>query len=522
MNRRTVSALSFLGIVAGLFLTLGLTGCHTPLYYYTENQFAGRAIPPSGLQQRVLATYTTTGTSGGAEILDGLRDLRSNVQNTIPSFSIAGYAGGFPSQIINYPEEQAGYILDSSTGTVTSVNYATERSGSAVFNPVLGANATSFAVSPDGTRAVGVSVVNSQIQVTSSGSQAGSYYLNVPNVTRVVMNPGNTVMLAMTKNSNSLYRIIQLPQTGTPIAPPGAIDCEPLLLPVYCVVPVAGNYDRPTNAYFSLDGSTAYVLNCGPECGGSQSSVTALQVSQITYNNIPTVNPLAAGAPSPLASLGVANPVPIPGGVTDAISDGTNLYLSGQSLLRPTSTGALGSTPASDGLFTGYLTVMPLATNVPGNPISISDGTHTRMLFADNNTLWIGSNNCAVGERAHSSQNINCLTMVNLGTAPTATVLPANVVPNGPTTVPNPNTNGNLYYYGDLTGICWVQNHNKVYTAYGGQIHAFYTGGAITDNYDPAFGTSPAAGTELNNTNIIVQGTVLDVAYMDALTNQAN
>ena len=531
MNRRSVSARTVLGLLTGLILALGTAGCKAPLYYYTQDQFAGRAVPPSGLQQRVLAAYTSNGSNGGAEILDGLRDLRSNVQNTKPTFSISGYSGNLPTQIINYPEEQDGYILDSSSGTLTQVNYATEKSGNAELT--LGANATSAAASPDGSRFVGSTITVSpsspnnsgQILIngtgTQSSGQAGPYALSLPNVNRVVMNPGNSVILAMTRNSNNLYRIIQLPQSTTPIFPPGYIDCEPLVLPVYCIVPVPGTYDRPTNAYFSLDGTTAYVLNCGPECGGTQASVTALQVSQITFNNIPTVNPLSAGAPNPLASLPVANPIPIPGGVTDALSDGTNLYLSGQSLFRPTSTGALSTTPAADGLFTGFLTVLPLSTYVPGNPISISDGNHIRMLFADNNTLWIGSTQCAVGERAATGQNVNCLTMVNLGATPTAMVLP-NVTPNGPTTVPYPNTNGNLYYYGDLTGICWVQNYNKVYTAYGGQIHAFYTGGPITDSNDPAHGTTPAAGTEINNTNITIQGTVLDVAYMDALTNQAN
>ena len=71
-------------------------------------------------------------------------------------------------------------------------------------------------------------------------------------------------------------------------------------------------------------------------------------------------------------------------------------------------------------------------------------------------------------------------------------------------------------------GICWVQTFHKVFTAYGGQIHAFYTGGAITTLGDPAVGTTPAAGSELDNSNITIQGTVLDVAYMDALTNAAN
>jgi len=39
---------------------------------------------------------------------------------------------------------------------------------------------------------------------------------------------------------------------------------------------------------------------------------------------------------------------------------------------------------------------------------------------------------------------------------------------------------------------------------------------------DPAVGTTPAAGTEINNKNITVQGTALDVAYLDAVTDADN
>jgi hypothetical protein len=145
------------------------------------------------------------------------------------------------------------------------------------------------------------------------------------------------------------------------------------------------------------------------------------------------------------------------------------------------------------------------------------------MLFADDNTLWIGSSQCANGVRAalaatgNTSQaaNTNCLTMVTLNgtTTPAAQIIPAvSATATNPVTVPYPNTNQNLYYYGSLTGICWVQGYHKVYTAYGGQIHAFYTNAT----------TLGPAGTEINNTNITIQGTVLDVAYMDALTNSAN
>jgi hypothetical protein len=51
-----------------------------------------------------------------------------------------------------------------------------------------------------------------------------------------------------------------------------------------------------------------------------------------------------------------------------------------------------------------------------------------------------------------------------------------------------------------------VQNYNKVYTAYGGQVHIFST----------------VDGSENDNEYVAVQGTALDVAYMDALTDDAN
>ncbi len=190
----------------------------------------------------------------------------------------------------------------------------------------------------------------------------------------------------------------------------------------------------------------------------------------------------------------------VPGGVTAALSDGTTLYVSGQQL-QP------------DGLFAGNLSTINIATNTVTGKYSISDGNHSKMLFADNNTLWIGSQSCATGERAHQASlgvttqaaNYNCLTSFDRG-ALTVAIVPF-VTPGSPTAVvPYPNTNQNQYYYGDLTGLCWVQGLNKVYTAYGGQVHLFST----------------VDGSEINNKNVIVQGTALDVAYLDAITDADN
>ena len=298
----------------------------------------------------------------------------------------------------------------------------------------------------------------------------------------------------MVRNSNAMYRVVKLNPNA--LAPPGAIDCEPNILPVYCVLSVTGTFDRPYDVVYSLDGATAYVLNCGVECGGGGnggSGVTFIPEGLLQINTVPTSAP-----PYPVVATGT---VSIPGGVTAGLSDGTNLYLSGQQL-QP------------DGLFAGRLTTLNLTTLAASAPVSISDGSHSKMLFADDNTLWIGSQFCATGERQHQfsigatgqAANYNCLTRYDLG-AHTAAVVPAIAInANGVPSVPYVNENNDLLYYGSLTGLCWVQNIHKVYTAYGGQVHAFNT----------------VDGSEINNTNITVQGTALDVAYMDALTNSAN
>jgi hypothetical protein len=502
------------------------------LYKTPEYNFAGRPIPPSQMLQRVLATYTNGGSSGSAQILDGLRDLRGNIQNTKLSFPIAGFSAAEPTTILNFPEQTRGYVLSATTGAIIDINYSTEAAGGTVAS--FTANPSSVAAADDGSIFAAASELNSQLYISAGGS---TYALNLPNVYQVAVNQGVSVILAMVRNSNTLYRVIHLPASANPVAPPGAVDCEPQLVPVFCVVPVPGTYDHPIQASFSLDGNSVYVLNCGPECGGNAAGVTVLQSGPLQIDQIPTVNPLDSSAPSPLASIGVPNPIPVPGGATVALSSGSVLYVAGQSLYS-LNNGALNTTPRADGLFTGYLTAINLSNYSVGQPVSISDGMHTKLLFADDNTLWAGSQRCANGERAavaarelagsgttDQAGNYNCLTMVNLaGSTPVAQLVPAVVQTSSGsgTTVPFPNTNQNLYYYGDLTGLCWVQNYHKVFTAYGGQVHAFYTGGPITDGNDPARGTTPAAGSELNNFNFTVQGTVLDVAYMDALTNSAN
>ena len=458
--------------------------------------------------ERVLVGVTSTGSSGFLEILDGLRDLRGNIQDTKPTFLVTGYSGGYPIKIFNFPEQSRGIVYSSSDGSFVGVNYGTEAaSGAVVTFPGI---SSAIAVSADFARVFSAEESLGVLVLTDSTSGTpSSYALNIPNVFQVVINQGDTGAVAMTRNSDSVYRIVKLntnqyPTAQAAISALGAVDCQPLLVPVYCGIPVPGNFDRPSGAYFSLDGTTAYILNSGPELGGTASSISVIPQAALLYTNIPTAPPSATPVTATVA---------IPGGVTDAISDGTTLYLAGQSQFVVGANGASTGTANPSGLFGGYLTTMSLATNTVTGAYSISDGSHNQLIFADNNTLWIGSQQCANGVRQNlfaagnttQAANYNCLTRFDL-TALVPSIVPAVNQGTTPVTVPYPNTNQDAYYYGSLTSICWVQGYGKVYTAYGGQIHAFNT----------------VDGTERNNTNITVQGTALSVAYMDALTNAAN
>ncbi len=521
-------------LVSGLLLagvTLALSGCNqVVLYKAPPNTYAGRPVPPSGLLTRVLAAYSANGSTGGLEILDANRNLRGNVQDTLPAWSISGYSEALPVDIINFPEETTGYVYSYNDGNLDVINYSKESSSGTAAN--FGADSPSAAAAPLGIMFAGADPQAGLLVFSTDGV---TYDFNLPNVDKVVIDPGASTVLAMVTNSNDLYRVVELPATSNPPLPPGYVDCQPYLLPRYCVVPVAGTYDRPVNVVYSIDGSTAYVLNSGPENGGTTSSITFLNMSALNINLEPTIAPLSTGAPSPMSTMpvGVPNPIPIPGGATDAVSDGTYIYVSGQELQ---------TTGAYKGLFAGNLTTINLSTYAVSTPVSISDGTHTKMLFGDNNTLWIGSSSCSSGVRAATAAaelaaqgytdqagNYNCLTMLTTGTAtPPATIIPAVVQSSvGSVTavpVPYPNTDQNQYYYGSLTGLCWVQGFYKVYTAYGGQIHAFYTGLNPTpvpeSQSEDVNGGAP--GSEINNVNITVQGTVFDVAYMDAVTNSAD
>ncbi len=468
MKKRSLvfSALAAL-VTAGI-----LAGCGNNYY------FAGRVLPPSALANRVLIAVQnpSPSTRGFLQFVDGFYDIRQNYKDTIPSFSISGYSGALPVTIQNLPEEQLGVVYGAGDGSFTLIDYNKENARGAAAS--IGTPSSSIFMSRNQAWVVAATQLTRTITIFDKSANR-NYSLGLPGVNRVSINPGGSVIFAFVENSNLVYypRKLQASEitqySGGPAHwPVNAVDCEPQNLPGMCLFQIGDSsgkaytyFDRPTKAMFSSDGSQAYILNCGPECGGTSSGVTVLPTAPfIIYSGQQSGSVPAA-----------PTTIPIPGGASNALLSSQTLYVTGEQL-QP------------DGLFSGNLTVVNLANNAAGSPISISDsapGQRTRMIMADDNTLWIGGIRCTQGERFATGQPFGCLTMFNTATNSVSMILP---------------------FQGDLTGIASLTGLHKIYIAEGGQVYIYST----------------KDGHAINNFYVTVTGTAYDVAYMDAITDANN
>ena len=74
-------------------------------------------------------------------------------------------------------------------------------------------------------------------------------------------------------------------------------------------------FDEAVTGVFSSDGNTAYILNCGPECGGKTASVQAIDVSGLPSKSLTTPTPVT-----------LSSPIPVPG-ATAGLLNGSKLYV---------------------------------------------------------------------------------------------------------------------------------------------------------------------------------------------------
>jgi hypothetical protein len=208
-----------------------------------------------------------------------------------------------------------------------------------------------------------------------------------------------------------------------------------------CVIP--GSFDRPVSAVFNTSGTTAYVLNCGEQCGGAGAGACP------GFNACTTVTSLDMTHALPVQGASVAVPA-----ATIGFLQGNSLYVAGTPAL-PSDNTCTGVTTAATTC--GRLTVVNVATMAAATPVVITDGYHDRIAMGANAQLFIGSRNCTNVNLAGGEVR-GCLSIVNTSAG---SVSASDVVA----------TSDN----GDVTGIAPIPNGNLVYVCEGGKLRVYDT-----------------------------------------------
>ena len=371
------------------------------------------AAGSSGLSTRVLASQSVSSPTAfpGLIIIDGANDA--------PARAAEISAGASPGLMTVSPDRSTLLAFDSSSNRVTVVNTLTETSIGSIQLPgpttsmvALGTGSGYAAVpgalvtgSPPGAVAV--------MNLTAGGVAA---LIGVPNAQTVVASPDGTQILVFSNDDVSDSVTILYPllvNTGSPDT-----------------VTVPG-FDRPVYGVVSADGSTAYILNCGPECasGTASASLQVLDMASLTLVGVPL--------PVDAATIGWLN--------------GSTLYVAGTS---PTNNLCTGQTTAAPTC--GRLDIIDLGSMTVTGSVVITDGYHNRIDMSSNGQLFIGSHTCSNVGNVNNPQGgevRGCLSIFNTTNA-TVVIPPDN---------------------GDATGLQGFTTRFVEYVAEGGNLRVYDT-----------------------------------------------
>ncbi len=340
-------------------------------------------------------------------------------------------------------------VFDSLANAVYVVGNSTETTTGHVTLPSF---TESMAISTDGTigfaavpNAPVLGQVSGTVEVLNVSRVTLSDPIAIPGAHFVVLSPDNTKLLVLSDSMNTVT-LVTLTNNGTTNSPNWVVGQS---------LPLTSGFDHPVWAVFSADSSMAFVLNCGPECGGAASSVVPVNLT----------NPS-----SPSVGAQIAVPA-----ATKGVIFGQNLYVAG----TPTSSAGNSCSGANTAASVcGRLTVIDTGALQVANasPIVITDGSHSRMAVTSDNQVFVGAQHCS--EVSTQNEQRGCLSIYN----------PAlNKVVVGTD-------------HGDVTGIAPVTGRNQVYVIENGELRIWST---TTDSLLP------------NNKQIDISGQAEDVVLVD-------
>lgn len=315
----------------------------------TSSGLAFRAFVSNPLQR------TSLGTTPVLNIVDANHDTLSGF-----SVNLAGFAAQ-PGLLSVSPNKKFTMVFSGSNNSITLVDNANEipvQAGNGSLPPINLPDFTeSMLVAPDnatGWAAVPNAPVLGQnpgvVEVLTLLSASIHATLDIPGAHYIVMSHSGERVLAMGETSSTVT-VISPSLIGTGNDP---------LTPVCC-------FDHPVGAVFSMDDATAYIFNCGPECGGTAAGITILDMNTNT--------------------AGVTIPVE---GATAALLSGNTLYVAG----TPSAPGndCAGSVTAAT--VCGRLDTVDVGSMTVTGSSVITDGYHTRMEMGANGRIYIAAKNC--------------------------------------------------------------------------------------------------------------------------------
>ena len=182
-------------------------------------------------------------------------------------------AGNSPGLMAISPSRNVVAAFDASSNSVYGVDTTSE----ADIGPAHLAGPTKSMVIPT-SAAIGYAAVPTatfqgfsfigavEVMNFSAGGVAES--IAVTNAQTVISNSSGTQLLVFSNDSNSVTVL-------TPGAAVSPVDTSCLTNPPNAVCTIVSGFDHPV--YGVINGTTAYILNCGAQCGGIQASVMVLR-----------------------------------------------------------------------------------------------------------------------------------------------------------------------------------------------------------------------------------------------------
>jgi DNA-binding beta-propeller fold protein YncE len=355
--KRAVAFISFCTV-------LGLSGC---------GGGAGNVTRTSGLTKRAFVS----------DDIDGTLHIEDAQMDAEPGFTIS--TGSQPGTMALSPDKSLTLVFNGGSNTLSVISNSSESVLGTISLPRVSASDLDIVGSVQ-SRYVSMSD-NTVGFVAIPNCPPGFCGGNVNTINAVeVLDLKTNFNVTGTVPITHVARTLVLGPTGAKLLVfSGAGDNEDTLsvidtamakttpLPAATATPIVG-LDRPVSAVFSSDGTKAYVLNCGPECGksGVSASVTVLDMTAsppVVVSTVPC--PPRGFCEVPAASVGLLS--------------GNKLFVAG--------------TPSgTPGALAGTLSVLDTtALAPPTSSIPVSDGFHNHMELGSNNQLFIGAVTCSAG-----------------------------------------------------------------------------------------------------------------------------